>query len=65
MEQLDREDLLLFSERDARGHARKLKPTTCGRDTKKLSFPQRRIKLWNRLDCEVVCAKIFKTLRKR
>ena len=62
MEQLDREDLLVFSEKDTRGHTRKLRPTTCRRDVKKLSFPNRSIKLWNGLKGEVVCAKKYSKL---
>ena len=45
IEQLDREDLLVFSERDTRGHGRKLRSTTCRRDVKKFSFKHRGMKL--------------------
>ena len=68
MEQLDREDLLVFSERDTRGHGRKLRSTTCRRDVKKFSFPHRSIKLWNGLEDKVVvvvCANNIQSFKKR
>lgn len=39
MGQLDREDILVFSERDTREHGRELRSTTCSRYSKKFSFP--------------------------
>ena len=57
VENLDREDLCVRSERETRGHGKKLRATTCRRDVKKFSFPNRSIELWNGLEEEVVCAR--------
>jgi len=54
VDKVDREDLFVWDQRDTRGYGKKLKRTTCRRDTKKYSFPYRSIEILNNLDAEVV-----------
>ena len=65
IDKLDRYDLLIMNERDTRGHGKKIKPSTCRRDTKKFSFPHRSIKLWNEQKEEVVCANNLHSFKKK
>ena len=44
LEKTDREDLFVWDDRNARGHEKKLKRTTCKRDIKNC-FPYRNIEL--------------------
>ena len=65
MKQFERGEELVFSERDTRGHGRKLRSTTCRGDIKKFSFLHTSIKMWNGLEGEVVCANNIQSLRKK
>ena len=47
LEEISREDIFVWDDRNARGHEKKLKKTTCKRDIKKYSFPYRCIEAWN------------------
>ena len=66
LEEIDRKDLLLTREREARylrGHKKKLAKGRCLKNTKKYSFPQRTIDIWNGLSEETVtvaCVHNFK-----
>ena len=57
MDILDREDLIkISSNRQLRGHPKKIHKDSCMGDVKKYSFPYRGIDKWNKLSREVVCA---------
>ena len=62
---LDREDLINWDIRDTRGHGKKLKKSTCRRDIKKHSFPQRCIETWNGLDKEIVNAETIHDFKEK
>ena len=56
-DKVDKDDLFVRDSRDTRGHDMKLKKTTCRRDIKKYSFPNRSIEIWNKLNETVVNAR--------
>ena len=60
---LDRDDLLVWDTWETRGHRRKLKKSTCRRDIKMKSFPQRSVDTWNGLDKEAVQAKLISVFK--
>ena len=62
---LDGEDLLLWDTREMRGHGRKLKKSTCRRDIKMKSFPQRSVDIWNGLDKVVVQAQSLSVFKEK
>ena len=58
LERIDTEDLFVWNDRNTRGHEKKLKRTICMRQ-KNYSFPYRIIEAWNKLDAELINARII------
>ena len=59
LEEIDRKDLFLMAEKETgyfRGHKKKLIKRRCLKNTKKYSFPQRTIDIWNGLSEVTVTA---------
>ena len=65
MERLDRDDWIVWDEREQRGHGRKLKRTRCRKDIKKYSFPYRCVDDWNKLSKEVVEGKSIQSFKRK
>ncbi|MPC99772.1 hypothetical protein E2C01_095208 [Portunus trituberculatus] len=56
MDEVDKEDSLVWDSRNTRGHGMKLKKTMCRREMREYSFPNRSIEIWNNLNETVVQA---------
>ena len=68
LEVTDNDKLLqreIGNHRRTRGHAMKLKKERCLKDTKKYSFPQRSIEVWNKLPEEIVTVKCVHKLKEK
>ena len=66
MDDVDREDLVTAQRiHGLRGHNCQLSKGVCLKDTKKYSFPQRSIDVWNRLDRKVVEARNIHQMKAR
>ncbi|MPC90784.1 hypothetical protein E2C01_085785 [Portunus trituberculatus] len=57
LEKLDREDSIIWDTSDTRGYGKKLRKNNCWRNTKKFSFPQRCVEVWNGLNKRVIEAR--------
>ena len=65
MEKVDREDWMVWSEGERRGHGKKLRKTRCCKDIKKYSFPYRCVDIWNGLGREVVEAESVQSFKSK
>ncbi len=54
MEDLDRDDLIIWDTRNTKGHDERIKKKSCRRDIKKKSFPHSLVDVWNGLKEELV-----------
>ncbi len=59
MEDLDRDDLIIWDTRNTRRHDKMIKKDFCRRDIKKKSFPHRVVDMWNGLKKELFQAEMI------
>ncbi len=66
IDKIDKDDLLLPARSQGlRGHGKKLRKENCLRDSKKYSFPQRSVDIWNNLWEEVVEARSIHQMKEK